>query len=129
VTLRKPDPELRGAIITCKAEILVTFREEERRQPPDVSDAHWETAVQGLHAFLASGHGAEAEALGWPRDELYRVPELWSQIWLCGVALLIGDAVVTSVTATEIRIKTVGAPHRLSIENHSPTYVLFIPRS
>jgi Domain of unknown function (DUF927) len=75
---------------------------------PDVIDAHWETAVRGLRAFIASGHGAEAERLGWPKSELYRVPKLWSRIWLCGAGLLIGDATVTGITATEIKIRTVG---------------------
>jgi hypothetical protein len=105
---RKPESELREAIIRCKADILATFREEKRKRPPDVSDAHWETAVHGLRAFIAAGHGAGAERLGWPKSELYRVPALWSQIWLCGVGLLIADAAVTEVTATEIRIRTNG---------------------
>jgi hypothetical protein len=103
---RKPDPELREAIIRCKAEILATFREEERRRPPDVSDLHWETAVHGLRAFIASGHGAQAERLGWPPDELYAVPKLWARVDLCGAGLLIGDREVIGVTPAEIRIKT-----------------------
>jgi hypothetical protein len=62
--------------------------------------------MRGLSAFLRDSHGAEAERLGWPPDELYRAPELWSQIHLAGCALLIGDREVTEVTPAEIRIKT-----------------------
>jgi hypothetical protein len=74
--------------------------------PPDVSDDRWETALDGLRAFVVAGYGDEAQRLGWPRDELYRVPQLWSQIHICGCALLIGDNEVVEVTPTEIRIKT-----------------------
>jgi hypothetical protein len=80
----------------------------EDRRPPDVTDDRWREALDGLWVFVAAGYGAEAERLGWPRDELYRVPKLWSQIWLCGAGLLIGDATVTSVTPTEIRIRPAG---------------------
>jgi hypothetical protein len=62
--------------------------------------------MRGLSAFLRNGHGAEAERLRWPPDELYRVPELWSQVHLTGCALLIGDREVVEVTAAAIRIKT-----------------------
>jgi hypothetical protein len=77
-----------------------------RRRPNDVRDAQWEVAIGGLRAFLRDGHGAEAERLGWPPDELYHVPELWSQIHLTGAALLIGDREVTAVTADKIQIKS-----------------------
>jgi hypothetical protein len=75
-------------------------------RPPDVSDDRWETALTGLRAFIAAGHGDEALRLGWRRDELYRVPQLWSQIHLCGAGLLIGDCEVVGITSSEIRIKT-----------------------
>jgi hypothetical protein len=82
--------------------------------PPDVDDGRWEAALRGLRSFLTNGHGAEAEALGWLRDELYVVPPMWSRVDLCGVALLIGDATVTEITPTAIRIKTAsGAPQAL----------------
>jgi hypothetical protein len=74
-------------------------------RPPDVSDDRWETALTGLRAFIAAGHGDEALRLGWQRDELYRVPQLWSQIHICGCALLIGDHEVVGITSSEIRIK------------------------
>jgi hypothetical protein len=77
-----------------------------RARPSDVNDANWATAMRGLSAFLRDGHGAEAERLGWPPDELYRVPELWSQIHLTGCALLIGDREVIDITADKIEIKT-----------------------
>jgi hypothetical protein len=44
--------------------------------------------------------------LGWPRDELFKVPELWSQIDRCGCALLIAGREVIGITPSEIRIKT-----------------------
>jgi hypothetical protein len=77
-----------------------------RRRPPDVSDSRWQAAIDGLGIFLAVGHGDEAERLGWPHDELYRVPKLWSQIHLCGAALLIGDREVVEVSPTAIKIRT-----------------------
>jgi hypothetical protein len=53
-----------------------------------------------------AGHGDEAERLGWPKDELYAIPQLWSQINLCGAALLIGDREVVGITPNEIRVRT-----------------------
>jgi hypothetical protein len=78
----------------------------EDKHPPDVSGDQWRTAIGGLKVFLLAGHGDEAERLGWPKDELYRVPPLWSRVDLCGAGLLIGDREVVGITATEIRIKT-----------------------
>ena len=78
----------------------------EATRPPDVSDARWQAALRGLQAFVAGGWGDQAEAAGWTRDELYAVPKLWSQIHLCGVALLIADDEVVEVAPTEIRIRT-----------------------
>ena len=86
--------------LDAEAEVLRASR------PPDVGDDRWQTALDGLKAFIANGHGDEAERLGWTRDELFRVPKLWSQISLCGRALLIGDNEVTEVTASRIGIKT-----------------------
>ena len=116
---RKPGADLLDAIAGCKAEIITFLHPDAVRRrleaeaevlraarPPDVSDVHWEVAKRGLRAFIAAGHGDEAERLGWPRDELYRVPELWSQISLCGAGLLIGDREVIGITSAEIRIKT-----------------------
>ena len=78
----------------------------ETAPPPDVRGADWQAAMDGLWVFLAAGHGAEAERLGWPKDELYAVPPLWSRGDLCGAALLIGDREVIGITPNEIRIKT-----------------------
>ena len=107
---RKPDEDLLDAIVGCKADISALLHPDAVRRrleaeaevlravrPPDVAADRWATALHGLRAFIAAGHGVEAERLGWPRDELYRVPELWSQVHLCGVALLIGDHTVTEV--------------------------------
>jgi hypothetical protein len=78
----------------------------EGQRPPDVTDNQWREATDGLWVFVAAGHGAEAERLGWPRGELFDVPPLWSRLDLCGCALLIGDREVVNVSSTEIRIKT-----------------------
>ena len=78
----------------------------EATRPPDASDDRWQAALRGLSAFVAGGWADQAERLGWTRDELFRVPELWSQIHLTGAALLIGDSEVIEVTPTEIRIRT-----------------------
>jgi hypothetical protein len=115
---RKPDSDLLDAIAGCKADIIAFLHPDAVRRrleaeaevlravrPPDVAADRWATALHGLRAFIAAGHGVEAERLGWPRDELYRVPELWSQINLCGVALLIDDREVIGITPNEIRIR------------------------
>ena len=75
-------------------------------RPPDVNGDRWATALDGLRAFIGNGYADEALRLGWSKNELFRVPELWSQIHLCGVGLLVGNREVVSVTPTEIRIKT-----------------------
>jgi hypothetical protein len=78
----------------------------EAARPPDVSDSAWESAMRGLKDFIANGHGDEAQRLGWPRGELFALPEAWRNVADCGAALLIGDATVTEITPTAIRIKT-----------------------
>jgi hypothetical protein len=78
----------------------------EDSRPPDVTRADWTAAIRGLRTFLTAGWGDKAEAEGWPLAELYLVPELWSQVHLCGAALLIGDREVVEVTPTRIGIKT-----------------------
>ena len=82
------------------------LRSIEAARPPDLRGADWQAAIDGLWVFLAAGHGAEAERLSWPRDELYAVPPLWCRVDLCGAALLIGDREVVGITSSEIRIKT-----------------------
>ena len=77
-------------------------------RPPDVNDRQWRVAMKGLEAFLAAGHGDEAERLGWGKDELYRVPPVWARVELCGAGLLIGDSEVVAITPTRIGIKTRG---------------------
>ena len=78
----------------------------EATRPPDVSDERWRTALRGLQAFVAGGWADQAKAAGWSHDELFRVPQLWPQIHLCGVALLVGDNEVVGVTSNEIRVRT-----------------------
>jgi hypothetical protein len=90
------NPEAVQRRFDAEAEVLRAPR------PPDVSDGHWEVALRGLRSFIELGYAAEAERLGWPRDELYAVPPLWSRVDLCGCALLIGDREVVNVSSTEI---------------------------
>jgi hypothetical protein len=106
-----PPPNLVELLRAAKPELVERLRllkAVEVARPPDVTDAQWKVAVEGLRAFLAGGHGDEAERLGWPKAELYRVPKLWSQISLTGAGLLIGDAEVVEITAARIGIKTLG---------------------
>ncbi len=115
----EPPPEIVALIDARKAEVSDFLHPDavQRRldaeadllrapRPPDVSDSAWQTALRGLRAFLANGHGDEAERLGWPRDELYAVPPVWSRVDMCGVGLLIGDREVFGITPNEIRVKT-----------------------
>jgi hypothetical protein len=119
---KDPPADLVDLIKEAKPDILAHLRAErdrikacpkdvERQRPPDVEPDRWREALSGLKAFLAAGHGDEAERLGWPKDELYAVPALWSQIHLTGAALLIGDREVVEITAEAIRIKTASGAH------------------
>jgi hypothetical protein len=66
----------------------------------------WDIALDGLRRFIGQGWADQACLLGWTKDELYRVPALWSQIHLTGAGLLIGDRKVIAVTADNIVIET-----------------------
>jgi hypothetical protein len=66
----------------------------------------WDVATGGLRRFLAQGWADQACLMGWTKEELYRVPALWSQISLTGAALLIGEAKVIAVTEDNIVIET-----------------------
>jgi hypothetical protein len=123
-------PDVVAVVKAAKADIVAALRRREAltslferhrplleavddARPPDVDDALWETAKRGLRAFIAAGHGDEAERLGWPRDELYAVPPLWARVDLCGAALLIGDREVADITPNAIQIRTAsGATQR-----------------
>jgi hypothetical protein len=100
------------------------FEAAARARPPDVKTADWEAAIRGLSTFLRAGRGAEAERLGWPPDELYRAPELWSQIQLTGSALLIGDREVADITADKIQIKTASGATLSFYRRPQPDYGL-----
>jgi hypothetical protein len=67
--------------------------------------SRWAIAREGLTRFVREGWGDKAALLGWTADELYRVPALWSQIWLTGAALLVGDRKVIAVTEDSIVIE------------------------
>jgi hypothetical protein len=75
------------------------------KRPPDCLPHRWTIAVIGLRRFIAEGWGDQALALGWTPIELFRLPELWSQIWLCGTAWLIGEAHVVAVIEAGISIE------------------------
>jgi hypothetical protein len=66
----------------------------------------WQIVIDGLRRFVSEGWGDQAALLGWTKEELYRVPALWSQIWLTGAALMIGDKKVIAVTEDNIVIET-----------------------
>jgi hypothetical protein len=67
-----------------------------------VRESRWALAIEGLKRFVLQGWGDQAALLGWTREELYRVPALWSQIHLTGAALLIGERRVMAVTSDSI---------------------------
>jgi hypothetical protein len=106
-SMMRPGPDGRSILDAAWERHTPLLNSIRATRPSDVLNDPWRHTIDGLRIFLLSGLGDEAERLGWPHDELYRVPELWSQIYLCGVGLLIGDSAVTEVTPTRIRIKTV----------------------
>jgi hypothetical protein len=126
VTIEPPDPAADGAVEALAAVLrpnadgrsylqrarerhAPSLREVKAAKPEDVDAHQWRRAIEGLESFLLSGWGDEALRLGWSHDELFCVPKLWSQIHLCGCALLIGDREVVGITSSEIRIKTSSA--------------------
>jgi hypothetical protein len=110
-SLMRPNGDGQSPLDLARKRHQPFLRSIEAAPPPDLRDADWQAAIDGLWVFLAADHGAEAERLGWPRDELYAVPPIWSRVDLCGAALLIGDREVIGITTTEIRIRTSsGAP-------------------
>ena len=123
VVLTPPDPTADGVIEKLEAVLrpgadghshlqrareryALFLREVKAAKPADVVEREWRRAFEGLESFLFSGWADEALRLGWPHDELFRVPELWSQIHLCGAALLIGDREVVGITPNEIRTQS-----------------------
>ena len=104
--LLRPDTDGRSYLQRVRERHAPFLREVKVAKPEDVDNRQWRRAIEGLESFLLSGWGDEALRLNWSETELFRVPELWSQIHLCGAGLLIGDRIVTKVTATEIRIRT-----------------------
>jgi hypothetical protein len=80
-------------------------------------ESRWELAMRGLIRFVAKGWADLAALLGWTKDELYRVPALWSRVGLTGAALLIGDKKVAAVTADAIELETERVITTVVIEN------------
>jgi hypothetical protein len=70
-----------------------------------VRENAWALAVHGLRRFVAGGWSDQAALLGWSKEELYRVPELWSQVHLTGAALLNGTRRVLAVTGDNIVVE------------------------
>jgi hypothetical protein len=107
----RPDVDGRSYLQRARERHAPFLQEIKAAKPTDVDARPWRSAIEGLESFLFSGWADEALRLGWPHDELFRVPELWGQIHLCGAGLLIGNNEVTEVTASRIGIKTAsGAP-------------------
>ena len=102
----RPDADGRSYLQRAREWHAPFLQEVKAARPPDADDRQWRRAVEGLESFLLSGWADEALRVGWPDDELFRVPELWSQIHLCGAALLIDDHKVVSVSSAEIRTTT-----------------------
>jgi hypothetical protein len=76
------------------------------KAPPDCWPHRWIIAQRGLLRFLIEGWGEQAALMGWTGEELYRVPPLWMQTHLTGVALLIGNWRVAAVTEASIVVET-----------------------
>jgi hypothetical protein len=102
----RPDSDGHSRLQRARKRYGPFLREVREAKPADVDARPWRRAIEGLESFLFSGWADEALRLGWPHDELFRVPSLWSRVDLCGAALLIGDREVVNITSTEIRIKT-----------------------
>lgn len=124
VKLMRPSGDGRSLLDLARERHRPLLEAVERRRPPDVTDSQWREATDGLWVFVAVGHGAEAERLGWPLDELYRVPELWSQVHLTGAALAVGDREVVNVSSTEIRIKTASGATLAFYRRPQPDFAL-----
>jgi hypothetical protein len=101
----RPDADGRSYLQRARARHAPFLREVNDAKPADATNRQWRDVIEGLESFLLSGWGDEAERLGWPKNELYAVPKLWSQIDRCGCALLIGDREVVNISSTELRIK------------------------
>jgi hypothetical protein len=67
----------------------------------------WRCCARALRdRFVAEGWAEKALAHGWSNQELFALPERWSSIDQCGVAWLVGERRVISVTADAIAIET-----------------------
>ena len=104
--LLRPDIEGRSYLQRARKRHAPFLQEVKAAKPPDATEREWRRAIEGLESFLFSGWADEALRLGWPEDELFRVPPLWSRVDLCGAGLAIGDRIVTEITADAISILT-----------------------
>jgi hypothetical protein len=130
-----PPADLVNLIRGIKTEIVAHLQAEcgrhslllrriEAARPADAADAQWDSAMRGLWTFLGSGRADEALSLGWPHDELFAVPPVWTNTALCGAALLIGDREVVEVIANRIQIKTASGAILSFYRRSQPDYGL-----
>ena len=80
------------------------------KRPVDCTEVQWDTALLGLHHFLAGGHAGRALACGWSRPDLFSVPDRWSQIRLTGAGWLIGEWDIAAVDAEAITVSPPWSP-------------------
>ena len=104
--------DLVASLKAAKADILRVLANREAAEaalaakaPPDCSEHRWGLAQHGLKRFVGEGWGDQAALLGWTPEELYRLPELWSQIHLTGAAWIVGVKRVIAVTEASIVIE------------------------
>jgi hypothetical protein len=99
--LKGAKPELLR-VLACREMAEAALASE---RPIGATNEQWSEALDGLRRFLDEGWGDRAVALAWPQDELYRVPERWARVDLCGAALLIGRWLVIDVTVEAISVR------------------------
>jgi hypothetical protein len=124
VNMMRPRRDGRSLFELAQKRHAQQLEDIDTRRPPDVDDCCWRAAMDGLEVFLLSGQSDEALRLGWPHDELFAVPPLWSRVDLCGVALLIGDREVVSVAPDKIQVKTASGATLSFYRKRQPDYRL-----
>jgi hypothetical protein len=101
----RPDDDGRSYLQQGRERHAPLLRKVEAAKPADADNRQWRRAFEVLESFLLSSWADEALRQGWPHDELFAVPSLWSCIDQCGVGLLIGDREIVAVTAGAIKVK------------------------
>ena len=75
--------------------------------PDSLNGDRWECACRGIEQF-ARRWAAKAGSLNGTFDELFALTKPFANVSLQGAAWFVGDLTVTSVTADEITLRTVG---------------------